>query len=254
MFPKVSADQPVNDAINDSANDSLSNHAAPVITEKPVVTEEQDTRTRLLLTAGPIFAKSGFHRATIRDISQAANVNVASVAYHFGDKIGLYRAVIDRVRQSREERFPAPESDRSLEPQQALSHLIHTMLSRMIKGDQYGWESQLIMREMEEPTLAFREMVEEFFRPIYGHLKSTIKQLLGDDAPPHVVEQFSLSVVGQCVYYRIGRGVVEILVPDQMQRDHFGIDALCQHISATTIAAARDQEFQKLKDSVANDL
>jgi AcrR family transcriptional regulator len=214
---------------------------------------EQDTRTRLLIAAGPVFAESGYQRATIRDISHAANVNVASVAYYFGDKMGLYRAVIEQIRRSREQRFPAPENTPDQSPEDSLSLLISTMLSRMIKGDQHGWESQLIMREMDEPTSVFREMVQEFFRPIYDQLKTVLRSLLPTDADDYVVEQFALSVVGQCVYYRIGRLVINELVPSEMQDQHFGIESLCRHIVATTIASARDPKFGQRKRNVRFD-
>ena len=224
--------------------------STPAPTNAEVATEP-DTRTRLLVAAGPVFAKSGYQRATLRDISQAAHVNVASVAYYFGDKMGLYRAVIEQVRQSRERRFPAPIDRADRPAQQALAELVRTMLSRMIKGDQHGWESQLIMRELEDPTSVFREMVQEFFRPIYEQLKAVLRKLIVGDPGDHVIEHFALSVVGQCLYYRVGRGVIDILVPNDMQQNHFDVESLCRHITATTIAAATDPHFGQRKDDVA---
>ena len=53
-------------------------------------TESAGTRSRILNAAGPVFADKGFRDATVRDICQAASVNLASVNYHFGDKQRLY--------------------------------------------------------------------------------------------------------------------------------------------------------------------
>lgn len=48
-----------------------------------------------LLTAGiKIFAEKGFEGATVKDVSDAAGVNVSLVSYHFGGKEGLYRACL----------------------------------------------------------------------------------------------------------------------------------------------------------------
>lgn len=43
------------------------------------------------------FAAHGFKGATTRTLAGAAGVNIATLAYHFGDKQGLYRAAIDRL-------------------------------------------------------------------------------------------------------------------------------------------------------------
>lgn len=56
-----------------------------------------DTRERILEAAAPLFAAEGFAGASTRAIAQAAGVNVATLAYHFGDKAGLYDALVDRV-------------------------------------------------------------------------------------------------------------------------------------------------------------
>ena len=52
------------------------------------------TRSRLVEIAGEIFAERGFESATIKEITTGARVNVASVNYHFGDKLGLYSEVL----------------------------------------------------------------------------------------------------------------------------------------------------------------
>ena len=87
-----------------------------------------DSRTRLLMAGGAVFASRGFNRATVREICGEANVNIASVGYYFGDKLGLYREVMEYVRQSREHAFPVPESIGD-EPRYDLFCLVHTLLS-----------------------------------------------------------------------------------------------------------------------------
>ena len=55
-----------------------------------------DTRTRILEAAGKVFADKGFDKATIRDISALAEVNLASVNYHFGSKDALLFEIFRR--------------------------------------------------------------------------------------------------------------------------------------------------------------
>ena len=64
--------------------------AADVLAE--LVTEHHlpEARQRLLASAEDIFAEKGFDAASIREISTAAGVNLASIKYYFGDKEGLY--------------------------------------------------------------------------------------------------------------------------------------------------------------------
>ena len=61
-----------------------------------------DTRSRILGSAGPVFAAQGYTGATVREICSTAGVNIASVGYHFGDKLGLYREVIHDLRLARD--------------------------------------------------------------------------------------------------------------------------------------------------------
>ncbi len=224
-------------------------------TAEPSSPEQNDVRTRLLEAAGPIFAKQGFDRSTLREISGAAGVNLASVGYYFGDKMGLYRHVIRELRIRRESRFPAP-TEQTGDPTGELAGLVHIMLTRMLAKDNSGWESQLLMREMQHPTTAFEEIVNESFRPIFDRLVRAIDGLTGDNVPPHVNQQLALSVVGQCLYYRVGRGVIDILIPEKDRTQHYDIDSLSRHIIAVTLCATERAALmdQKSKlDQLATD-
>lgn len=56
-----------------------------------------DTRERILDAASALFASGGFDGTSTRTVATAAGVNVATLAWHFGDKQGLYEAVVARV-------------------------------------------------------------------------------------------------------------------------------------------------------------
>lgn len=55
------------------------------------------TKERLLVVAGELFADSGFDSVSLRMITDRANVNLASVNYHFGSKEELIGAVVDDI-------------------------------------------------------------------------------------------------------------------------------------------------------------
>lgn len=60
---------------------------------------EESTKQKILDSAGPIFAKNGYQKATVRDISEAAGVNLASINYYFGDKEKLYTELLLLARE-----------------------------------------------------------------------------------------------------------------------------------------------------------
>ena len=54
-----------------------------------------ETRRDILRAAEESFAAGGFAGATTRQVATRAGVNVATLHYHFGNKEGLYRAVLE---------------------------------------------------------------------------------------------------------------------------------------------------------------
>ena len=65
-----------------------------------------DTKTKILDTAERLFAQKGFDAVSLRNIVEAAKVNLAAVHYHFGSKQALLHAVVSRrLRPVNEERL-----------------------------------------------------------------------------------------------------------------------------------------------------
>ncbi|QDV63279.1 CerR family C-terminal domain-containing protein [Crateriforma conspicua] len=222
--------------MNQSADPSLIDSAAVPHRTGPL----GESATRLLQHAGPIFAEKGFQGATLREIANAAQTNVASVSYHFGDKLGLYRAVIAQMRSEREKRFPAPviqTPPAGQPPMIVLRPIVQTILSRMLACDENGWQHRLMMREFQQPTVVFSQIVHEYFRPMFELMKSTLGQLMGPQADEATVHRMVFSLIGQCVYYRIGDPTIpHLLTPSQIDAV-MDIDALADHICGVMSAA-----------------
>ena len=63
-------------------------------------------RERLLEAAGEVFAERGFRDATVREICKRADMNQAAINYYFGDKKGIYEAVLRYAHRHAVEKHP----------------------------------------------------------------------------------------------------------------------------------------------------
>lgn len=57
----------------------------------------ETTKAALLRAGADAFAQHGFDGATLEEIAEAADVNKAMVAYYFGDKAGLFQAILEEA-------------------------------------------------------------------------------------------------------------------------------------------------------------
>ncbi|HYX73082.1 MAG TPA: TetR family transcriptional regulator [Steroidobacteraceae bacterium] len=109
--------------------------------------KERNGKERILDAAEQLFAQRGFYGVSLRDITQAAGVDVALVGYHFGGKRELFTAVFERraevLNRERLELLEAVRHD-ALPGTPALEAIIgaftEPLLERSARGGP-GWKS-----------------------------------------------------------------------------------------------------------------
>jgi len=113
--------------------------------------KSESMRALLLDTAETLFAERGFHGASVRDITEAANVRNASVNYHFESKENLFRAVIERriepLAALRRERLLDVEPDPQA-PEMSVRHIVKSFAEPMLdfaENNGTGWRNYCVL-------------------------------------------------------------------------------------------------------------
>jgi TetR/AcrR family transcriptional regulator, regulator of cefoperazone and chloramphenicol sensitivity len=199
----------------------------------------EETKLRLLKAAGEVFAEVGFHCASVRQICERAQANVAAINYHFGDKQNLYR---ETLRYSYEEclrKFPisTPEAE-PLSPEKKLHFFIQQFIRRILDDGTPAWHGRLFAREMLEPTPILDEVVHQAIKPQHDELHRIVRSLVGKRVSDKEVHLIGSSIIGQCVSYHHGRPVLERLCPS-LRFDEAFREKLVEHIFRFSLGAIR---------------
>jgi AcrR family transcriptional regulator len=193
------------------------------------MTITDDTQQRLLEAAEQVFAEKGFVAASVREICKRAGANVAAVNYYFGDKERLYNEAVKYAYRTCIQGVPFPDWPPGTPPEQKLRGFVHTMMGRMLTPQEVA-STQLMMRELAQPTAACFEVVRDYIQPIAHRLLDIVTELM---PPGTSVRQRSLaafSIVGQCLHYRHSRAVAMLLVGEEEFRQ-YDVELLTDHIT-----------------------
>jgi AcrR family transcriptional regulator len=199
--------------------------------------EDRETRERLLRAAEALFADRGFRRVTVRDICHAARANIAAVNYHFGDKLGLYREVLQTATESmRSVTEEARAAGAGQPPDEKLRRYLRIFLHRLLAP---GHEAtyRLIQREMQDPTPALDDVVEHGLRPRVAYLSEIIADLIGCEASDPRVLPCTASIQAQAVSY-MPNPIAERLGL-RFEPTPANIDAVAGHIALFSLAGVR---------------
>ena len=194
-----------------------------------------ETRQRLLAAAGEVFADRGFRDATVREICERANANVAAAHYHFGDKEGLYEAVFDYARNCANQRLDH-DLAAAANSEERLRAYVRFFLKRFFDDGRPTWLGKLMAREMAEPTKVLDMLVSERIRPNHERLKTIAGELMNGVADDEALRLCAFSIAAQCFFYFHYRPVVMRLYPD-MQFGPQEVERLVEHITRFSLAA-----------------
>jgi AcrR family transcriptional regulator len=197
-----------------------------------------DPQQRLLQAAGEVFGEKGYQAATVREICERGNVNLAAVNYYFGAKEKLYHEVLRESCQCTVRAMPLQGPDGSHSPAEQLRLFIEQMVERVVidPAQHPTWHSQLMMREMSQPSEFGRQIIQEFIRPVYERLWRILAELVPPGFPRDRLHLIAFSIVGQCLYHRIARHVILSVVGPEEHRTYTAA-VLGEHIARFSLAA-----------------
>ena len=186
--------------------------------------KSEETKLLLLKAATASFAFEGFRATSLNKIARTAGVNQALIAYHFGNKKGLYLAVFEAiVSQIQDKVGPLVEAlqgalgpevdDRAANAdadphvlRQALLSIVDAMLELLSSEGSREW-ALLITREQSSPTEAFEVMYSGFMGKVLGLATRVVQRL----KPGLSADEARLSVVlimGQVLVFRVSKTTV----------------------------------------------
>ncbi|MCP1659404.1 TetR/AcrR family transcriptional regulator [Neisseria perflava] len=116
-------------------------------TPRPSRTDGAATRARILETAGELIAANGFAQTPNKAIAAAAAVDLASINYHFGNRNGLYQAVLQEAHKrliSLERLQQTAQSGLSAEEKLAelMNQVVHNLLGNT------GWPVRIMAQTL----------------------------------------------------------------------------------------------------------
>ncbi len=172
-----------------------------------------DTKTRILDSAEHLFAQDGFHITSMRTITSTAEVNLASINYHFGNKESLLQAVIERrllplnkIRADEIKKVIAQAEDNSALP--TAKALLQAFIDPTLKFRDSSTGARdfitLVGRSLNEPDETVRNCFLALIFPIFEQLRQALQSAL-----PHLSQatllirlQFIMGTINQVMCMR----------------------------------------------------
>ena len=174
--------------------------------------KNDEARKKLIRAAGQVFAEVGYDAATVRQITDRAQVNVASINYHFGDKLTLYREVLSETFSQRTQLLG--ELCSAGAPKERLRRFIEWMVAEE-KDEERPWHRTLVLREISEsPTSRCPEFLVELIRPNHRILVSILNDLTARSLTKTQLEILTQMVGGVCVHWLDRSAFIQKLSPE----------------------------------------
>lgn len=154
-------------------NVTLEQEASPIVARGPYK-RGNETHERILATAIVAFGFRGFHGASAREIATEARVKLPAVAYHFGNKTGLYRACAEHIVAghnaatavaSRAALGALATDPNTPAARTLLSDLLRSVAELYMNAKHAPAMSSFLQRELADPGAAYDILFEQLWKP-----------------------------------------------------------------------------------------
>ncbi|WP_018000995.1 CerR family C-terminal domain-containing protein [Paracoccus sp. N5] len=167
---------------------------------------------KALIEAGLLlFGQKGFDATSTRELAAKAGVNLALIAYHFGGKDGLRRAVVGEVARRLMAIAGAPRSAEGLTPAAALRRLqimLRGVATFIGSAPEAGPMVNFALTELSRGGPTTELIYECFIGPKHTELSELWAIASGTDPDSEQVKLSIFAMIGQVLYFRLGREIV----------------------------------------------
>lgn len=198
------------------------------------------TKQKILHTAAKLIAQNGFAKTANKAIAQAAEVDLASINYHFKGRDGLYQAVlIEAHQQYLDEQYLIELTRSTLSAEDKLYDFFKTLTTKLLTDD--SCYSQVLMREMLTSSVHLSQFLEHSGTRKFLLLRQIISEASGLPIDHPQFLPCVLSVMAPCfMLIFAGSNVSSPL----HQISHMDSETLAMHLKIFSLAglkAVREQ-------------
>lgn len=183
----------------------------PIRSRPAVQARGEDTRRRILETALDLFAAHGYEGASTRQIADGAGVNLPAIQYYFGNKEGLYRAVIDDITADTDRHMSALVErvgialDAADTPREEFAALLGDMLEAFMglvtSGTKVESRRLFFARAEIEETPGLDVLHENGMRQVFNPCLRLLSRIHGKPETDPEMSVRMLALIGQVVIF-----------------------------------------------------
>lgn len=145
---------------------------------------ETDTSALIARSALLHFAAQGYDATSLREIAGDAGVDVALVAYRFGGKEGLWKAIVSQAARDLHMALQAAEADRA--PVERLRHAMRSFITYLLDRPEVP---RLLLRDITIDSERSQWLLDELSSPLHSHFYDLAVAAAGScvgTAPDHL--------------------------------------------------------------------
>ncbi len=200
----------------------------------PILDSEQ-TKWLLIKAALPLFARKGFDGTTVRDVADAAGVNLSLVSYHFKGKLGLYRSCIEEFGQARQSKskeiLQLPQSFEEFKLR--FRFLIEDMIAFQVEHPSV---CQIVFREIDEGLPIAKDIFEKTLMQTFTSLVEFIEHAKKKGFLRSSIDPMSVAMMTQASLFHMMR-------TDKVRKEYFNLSIMDEGFRKQTIENLMDMFF-----------
>jgi AcrR family transcriptional regulator len=188
----------------------------------------------LLAEARRIIAARGYVKASTRDIATAAGTQVGLIAYHFGDKAGLYRTLLEEPLAAMIDALPRPDDATPMEDW--LYQYYRVNLESLFSEEGAPREIMRIFgREISERSEVFEKAYADFLIPQHLLLTEMLAKRVGASSVDSGVQQLAMALTALAHDYWVSADHLEALAPGLL-RERSSLEPLLRRLVSYGLA------------------